>query len=264
MINFFGKTRMKLAADNLPVGKGGRFLKYSRYAIGEIILVVVGILIALQINNWNEDRKLEKRKKEVTLSLALELEDVLSYSKQQLDYLNHRIVYFTKIINEWETLDPKMLSSMDLEYYYFAIHTATLLKYNPKIDYYNSLIGSGEINMIPDSLSVKLNYVYNKEREDVRTYVNQEADLHVLIAEVIAKNHSKEFLTAKVTGVSYNMLDTASIINFLNSIKKDGELKSLIIRNLTIVKWKRNLIENRIIPELNSLKESFQLNMKDE
>ena len=52
MINFFRKVRKQLADDNKP-------LKYMRYAIGEIVLVVVGILIALSINNWNEDRKLE-------------------------------------------------------------------------------------------------------------------------------------------------------------------------------------------------------------
>jgi len=53
MIPFFRKIRKKMADDNRP-------LKYARYAIGEIILVVIGILIALQVNNWNEDRKLEK------------------------------------------------------------------------------------------------------------------------------------------------------------------------------------------------------------
>ncbi len=47
MINFFRKIRKKLADDNKP-------LKYARYAIGEIVLVVIGILIALQINNWND------------------------------------------------------------------------------------------------------------------------------------------------------------------------------------------------------------------
>ena len=36
---------------------GNKFGKYFKYAIGEIILVVIGILIALQINNWNENRK---------------------------------------------------------------------------------------------------------------------------------------------------------------------------------------------------------------
>lgn len=54
MIPFFRKIRKKMADDNKP-------LKYMRYAIGEIILVVIGILIALQINNWNEERKMRKQ-----------------------------------------------------------------------------------------------------------------------------------------------------------------------------------------------------------
>ncbi|QIE58733.1 hypothetical protein G5B37_03890 [Rasiella rasia] len=50
MIKFFRKIRQNLLSE----GKTG---KYFKYAIGEIILVVIGILIALQINNWNENRK---------------------------------------------------------------------------------------------------------------------------------------------------------------------------------------------------------------
>ena len=51
MINFFRKIRQNLIMKNQTA-------KYFKYAIGEIILVVIGILIALQINNWNEARKL--------------------------------------------------------------------------------------------------------------------------------------------------------------------------------------------------------------
>ncbi len=47
MIKFFRKIRYDLMEKN----KTG---KYFKYAIGEIVLVVIGILIALQINNWNE------------------------------------------------------------------------------------------------------------------------------------------------------------------------------------------------------------------
>ena len=50
MIKFFRKIRYDLMSS-------GKTSKYIKYAIGEIILVVIGILIALQINNWNEDRK---------------------------------------------------------------------------------------------------------------------------------------------------------------------------------------------------------------
>jgi len=42
--------------DLTPAGKAGKPMKYMRYAIGEIVLVVIGILIALQINNWKEGK----------------------------------------------------------------------------------------------------------------------------------------------------------------------------------------------------------------
>jgi len=54
MIKLFRRIRQNLLMEN----KSG---KYFKYAIGEIILVVIGILIALQINNWNEIRKKKSR-----------------------------------------------------------------------------------------------------------------------------------------------------------------------------------------------------------
>ena len=60
MIPFFRKIRKKLADDNPTSAKasdGIKTGKYLKYAIGEIVLVVIGILIALQINNWNEENK---------------------------------------------------------------------------------------------------------------------------------------------------------------------------------------------------------------
>ena len=66
MINFFGRIRKKLANDNMP-------LKYTRYAIGEIVLVVIGILIALQINSWNEERVI---KNNINLYLGALVQDM--------------------------------------------------------------------------------------------------------------------------------------------------------------------------------------------
>lgn len=47
--------------------------KYLKYAVGEIVLVVIGILIALQINNWNETRKQDKAEKEFITSVKNDL-----------------------------------------------------------------------------------------------------------------------------------------------------------------------------------------------
>ncbi|WP_191860700.1 DUF6090 family protein [Hanstruepera ponticola] len=67
MIKFFRKIRQHLLAEN-------KFSKYLLYALGEIILVVIGILIALQINNWNEGRKTLKEEKATIASLKLEFQ----------------------------------------------------------------------------------------------------------------------------------------------------------------------------------------------
>ena len=80
MINFFRKVRKKLADDNKP-------LKYMRYAIGEIVLVVVGILIALSINNWNEDRKDRVRENEILHDIITNLEtNIVSLEKTKEEY----------------------------------------------------------------------------------------------------------------------------------------------------------------------------------
>ena len=66
MIKFFRKIRYDLMKQN----KTG---KYFKYAIGEIVLVVIGILLALQINNWNEDYKSKKKERGYLINLQQDL-----------------------------------------------------------------------------------------------------------------------------------------------------------------------------------------------
>jgi len=73
MIKFFRKIRYDLMEKN----KTG---KYFKYAIGEIVLVVIGILIALQINNWNDNRKL----KAYEITILEEIKENLIESKKEV------------------------------------------------------------------------------------------------------------------------------------------------------------------------------------
>ncbi|MFD2915819.1 DUF6090 family protein [Psychroserpens luteus] len=83
MIKFFRKIRQKTLTED-------KFGKYLTYAIGEIVLVVIGILIALQINNWNQDR-IEHKGTEVLLSnLKLEVEENIKDLKDQQNLLKVR------------------------------------------------------------------------------------------------------------------------------------------------------------------------------
>lgn len=75
MIKFFRGIRKNLLSEGKegnPALPAGRYLKY---AIGEIMLVVIGILIALQINNWNEERKERVLEKKVLIELKKSLEN---------------------------------------------------------------------------------------------------------------------------------------------------------------------------------------------
>jgi len=92
MINFFRKIRQNLISE-------GKMMKYLKYAIGEIVLVVIGILIALQVNNWNNERKLRQTETDLLYSIR----DNLLASKYNLEaniaYNENTIANFERIIN---------------------------------------------------------------------------------------------------------------------------------------------------------------------
>lgn len=81
MIKFFRKIRYHLMET-------GKTSKYLKYAIGEIILVVIGILIALQINNWNEHRKALIDEKATIASLKLEFQKNLVNLQSNIQAIN--------------------------------------------------------------------------------------------------------------------------------------------------------------------------------
>jgi len=85
MIKFFRKIRQKLLSEN-------KFSKYLIYAVGEIILVVIGILIALQINNWNEGKKLKVVEKEILTQFKEDL-------KGDIESINRVEFWMQKVIN---------------------------------------------------------------------------------------------------------------------------------------------------------------------
>lgn len=69
MLAFFRRIRQQLLSEN-------KFSKYLLYAFGEIILVVIGILIALQINNWNEERKNTSLEQDYLISISSDLKNL--------------------------------------------------------------------------------------------------------------------------------------------------------------------------------------------
>ena len=83
MIKFFRKIRQNMVQQN-------KVRKYILYALGEIILVVIGILIALQINNWNEQRKSNVFQEKILKEIKTSMEQDLKRTKAILNYRAER------------------------------------------------------------------------------------------------------------------------------------------------------------------------------
>lgn len=99
MLTFFKKIRRSLLSEN-------KFKKYFSYAMGEIILVVIGILIALQINNWNTKRTDQDNIKVFAVSLIKELEGDINEMDMritQVNKINLRIDSLIYVLNATES-----------------------------------------------------------------------------------------------------------------------------------------------------------------
>ena len=101
MLKLFRRIRRKLIAD-------GRIGQYLAYALGEIILVVIGILIALSINNWNERKQDRQRLHNVFAMLIEDIADDTLDVRQVLDFHDSRKDLFLKVMNDSLSREDKM------------------------------------------------------------------------------------------------------------------------------------------------------------
>jgi len=104
MITFFRKIRQKLLSQN-------RVTQYLTYAIGEVALVMIGILLALQVNNWNETRKAQKAQRDLLSSF---LEDLKADSVEFENFADE-ISNVIEVHDKLYRVKMGALSSNDLE-----------------------------------------------------------------------------------------------------------------------------------------------------
>ena len=152
MIKFFRNIRQNLIMEN-------KTSKYLKYAIGEIVLVVLGILIALQVNNWNENRKTEIKIKNSLIALRNDLIQDTLLIKKRLPFINEQ--YYlneslrAKVAKPTATVDT-LVHVMRFE---FNPNWVVQIPYNTNT--YNSLIQTGLIENISDSLKARIQNFYN-------------------------------------------------------------------------------------------------------
>jgi len=164
MLPFFRKIRWRLARDN-------QFFKYSRYAVGEIVLVVVGILIALYINNWNEQRKDNQKLKIYVQGLVSDLQKDTTNLNKFIAFSQKERVHLKKI----EKYMKGPVSVITIDSIISMLPSINYMNPAPEpfnLETFNTLVATGDVGLIPhkqmDHLK-NLNFLYKdfeKESEN--------------------------------------------------------------------------------------------------
>ena len=173
MIKFFRKIRQRLLSEN-------RFSKYLLYAFGEIVLVVIGILIALQINNWNEHRKSTEQELKYLRNLKADLQFNIAEIDRYVETRNSRIESAYKVLEYYEGKPLEDLNDLNFHTTNVYIWYKFMLEENT----YQELVNSGNLAIISDDsiksglLDLQTRYRKLKNEEDHYRY-----DTEVLLYE---------------------------------------------------------------------------------
>ena len=215
MIKFFRHIRKKLVGEN-------RFTKYLIYAIGEIVLVVIGILIALQVNTLNENKK----QKELENKILNELLVDLNISKADLEndiLVNKRMLATaeslkTHIHNKkpyYNTLEEDMLKASDIT------------QFSPRTSGYQNLKSEGVSLISDDNLRKEICNLFeinfpaavNRGREYDQHY-NSRIDMDPFFKKYFVIDMEK---TAEFTydNIDYTLKTNLPVINDYSQLVSD-------------------------------------------
>lgn len=140
MIKFFRKIRLKLIDE-------GNLKRYLIYAIGEILLVVIGILIALQINNWNNNKS-DRAKEKISLQA---ISEKMKYNQFQYEIGINRNKRVIIAANELLTLisnPTTQLSKSRIEQNLYSLNKRFLVGKSNATSIYDELVGVGQLSNI--------------------------------------------------------------------------------------------------------------------
>ena len=229
MITLFRKFRQRLLTEN-------KFSKYTLYAIGEIILVVIGILIALQINNANDLRKLRVKEVHYLKNIKTDLKINIAELDKYIETRTQCIQAANSILEHFEgkpITDPSAFNALGISIYSWQ-------KFYQSNNTFQELLNSGNLAIISNDsiknmlLNIESLYKKMKSEEDHFRY-----DTELLIYEPLY--HMMD-LNPLVNNFEYLVTEGASGRNIsLSENHFDDYLKNTTLKNgfvMTIYEFK--------------------------
>ncbi|MEM9052135.1 MAG: DUF6090 family protein [Bacteroidota bacterium] len=237
MMKFFRRIRQKLLSER-------KMTKYLIYAIGEIFLVVVGILIALQINNWNEHKKGNRSVQLSTQSLLIDLQkdkvqltNDIKEMREDLDILDGFIM---RLSSANATIDT-LRHIARFEYFPF-FNPSNELNRNTII----SLLSTGKIDLFDEKIRSKI-LEHNSEQLKLLKIMDQNVSIFLNSRNPYVTNLQSEILNAK--DESSERLQSAFIKGKLLDVywdnKDDNQLLDAMLSSITGKKLMQEIISNQ-------------------
>ncbi len=177
----------------------GKTSKYLKYAIGEIILVMIGILLALQVNTWNNNRELKKEELKMMKSLHKEFsKNIVKFDKKFKQHLIKK-----ESINTIMSIDANLFTIDSLWSLFSEVHDSPT--FDPYQGIYNSMINSGRIELISNELLKEkvsgfkdVQIDFREDEDNVRTFISE--NLHKI--ELFEKTFDNYAFLAKKAKIS--------------------------------------------------------------
>ena len=241
MLRFFHQLRQRLIIES-------QFSRYLLYAIGEILLVVIGILIALQVNNWNDQRRDRLKSIEFHQRMIDDLDLIIKSSKGETDRASEVTSSLSRSV---EILERGSVNDSTREILDFALNNYyQMVRLNTVLSSYDEMKSSGQISLINSA--------------DLRKKISGYVSYHNAIAKIFDQLASKvnqatimnRYITTRVSAemrdnsISYDFEDLASDRELINT------LSSFALHWQTKMYFSRSLVE-----QAEKLKEHIEYNL---
>ena len=240
MSPIFKRIRQKLADEN-------QFLKYSRYAIGEIVLVAIGITLAFQVNQWKDDKEEQeleiKLLTEIQNGLKSDLVDVKVNHKWQSDILKSQY----KVI-DWLQSDVEANDSITYHFSMAIKRTSFMISTAP----FESLKEFGLNRVSNDSITQKIitlyDVLYPKYENVISMYYEQGDNLFDVgylyfddwdLSPYVYSNKPKNILQLKADHTVFMRLKYLTDFN-LHLVSLNSRMEELLIEAIDLIELELN------------------------
>ena len=229
MIKFFRHIRQRLLSEN-------KIIKYLLYAVGEIVLVVIGILIALNINNWNQEIKTKKQEIKILAELKNDLKTNLNEIIETYNTTRSRQLSTVLILDYFEnnkTIDDSLKQAFENINMDGLFNIAnTTFKY----------IESEGINSLSnDTLRIRVTEMYERHLKNIVTRENRTWEI---VNEELLPLMNERFISSPTIDKSVSFaIEALNTQKNIKSLSEDSTFKNSIVRLqnwlLVRMKWQK-------------------------